>query len=167
MLNFVPGEASGTLLQVSYCACVHVLRHAVVPKATIVAEAATSQASPPPPVLVEGDGQKEERDNRDIPVSAAIVSPWGISKLLAVRGASWLAVTLGAGEPDEHSWGPREPDWQAQLQPMGRPALAAQIEFHSCRLRFFSFSPSCAFPLCLWDWTSECMDGVLASKTFA
>lgn len=81
---------------------------------------------------------------------------------------SWLTMTLGAGKPEQHSWEPREPDWQAQLQPMGRrPALAARVEFHSCCLGFFSFSPCCAFPLCLWDCIGGCTDGVLESKAFA
>lgn len=46
-------------------------------------------------------------------------------------------------------------------------STAVQIEFHSCGLRFFSFSPCRAFPLCLRDWTDKCTDGALASKMFA
>lgn len=89
-----------------------------------------------------------------------------LSRALAGRGGSWLAVTLGAGEPGWHSWEPREPDWQVQLQPMaGRPARAARVEFHSCCLRTFSSSLCGASVLCLWDWTGERTDGVLASRT--
>lgn len=51
------------------CTCWSLLVHTllfkacIVPKATILAEAATSQAIPPPPVLVKGDGQRGEREN--------------------------------------------------------------------------------------------------------
>lgn len=48
-------------------------------KAAVLAEAATSQASPPPPALVKGDGQRETTETSLRP--QLIVSPWGIYKL--------------------------------------------------------------------------------------
>jgi len=54
---------ASTVLHVRTCwsLLVHTLlfKVCIVPKAAVLAGAATSQASPPPPVLVKGDGQGE------------------------------------------------------------------------------------------------------------
>ena len=77
------------------CTCWSLLVHTllfkacIVPKATILAEAATSQASPPPPVLVKGNGQRERKETTETSLwLQLIVSPWGIYKL-HTGGQGW------------------------------------------------------------------------------
>lgn len=100
------------------------LRVYIVPRDKMLAERTTSQATPSPQCFCKRKWQVRKEANITSLCLQLIVCLCEvfISCILAGWGGQLAHSDLGGWKPDQHSWEPREPDWQEQLQPMEMPS---------------------------------------------